>query len=101
MTDKRTWQKLETKVAKSLKGKRNPLSGRSSRHTAGDVIHDNFYVECKLREKMAVWSFFREAEEKAKKEGKIPLLILKEKNKHGELIALRLSDFTALLDSEK
>jgi hypothetical protein len=34
-------------------------------------------------------------------EGKTPLLILKEKNKKGELAVLRLSDFITLIDLAK
>ena len=37
-------------------------------------------------------------EEQAKLEGKTPVLILKEKNKKGELVVLRLSDFVELVD---
>ncbi|MGB7002516.1 MAG: hypothetical protein WBE22_11045 [Halobacteriota archaeon] len=39
-------------------------------------------------------------EEQAKLEGKTPVLILKEKNKKGELVVLRLSDFVELVDIE-
>jgi len=67
----------------------------------GDVIHPSLYVECKLRKRIATWSLFREVEKQAKLEGKTPLLILKEKNKKGELAVLRLSDFVELLDTAK
>ena len=100
MTHRRTWQKLETKTAKLLKGERNPLSGENSKHTSGDVIHPSLYVECKLRKRIATWSLFREVEEQAKLEGKTPVLILKEKNKKGELVVLRLSDFVELVDMD-
>lgn len=100
MTHRRTWQKLETKTAKLLKGERNPLSGKDSKHTSGDVIHPSLYVECKLKKRIATWSLFREVEEQAKLEGKTPVLILKEKNKKGELAVLRLSDFVELVDRD-
>ena len=100
MTHRRTWQKLETKTAKLLKGERNPLSGKDSKHTSGDVIHPSLYVECKLKKRIATWSLFREVEEQAKLEGKTPVLILKEKNKKGELAVLRLSDLVELVDIE-
>lgn len=100
MTHRRTWQKLETKTAKLLKGERNPLSGENSKHTSGDVIHPSLYVECKLKKRIATWSLFREVEEQAKLEGKTPVLILKEKNKKGELAVLRLSDFVELVDRD-
>jgi hypothetical protein len=100
MTHRRTWQKLETKTAKLLKGERNPLSGENSKHTSGDVIHPSLYVECKLKKRIATWSLFREVEEQAKLEGKTPVLILKEKNKKGELAVLRLSDLVELVDRD-
>ena len=39
-------------------------------------------------------------EEQAKLEGKTPVLILKEKNKNGELAVLRFSDLVELVDVE-
>ena len=101
MTSRSTWKKLELKVAKMLGGQRNPLSGSASKHTSGDIIHDKFYVECKYRAKFAVVSLFKEVEEKAKAENKVPLLVLKQKNLRGELVVLRLEDFVKLVGGEK
>ena len=97
MTSNNTWKHMERKVAKLLGGTRNPLSGGSSKHTRGDIIHSSLYVECKLRKKMAVWSLFREVEQLAKREAKMPIVILKEKNKKGELAVVRLTDLAQLL----
>lgn len=101
MTANGTWKSLERKVAKLLGGTRTPLSGGSSKHTRGDVIHPDFYVECKLRKRMAVWSLFRETEILAKREGKMPVVVLKEKGKKGELVVLRLTDFVELIKKEE
>jgi hypothetical protein len=77
------------------------LSGSLSRHTAGDVIHDKFYVECKYRADIrgfnALKLFKEEVEPRAKTEGKIPLLVVKEKGKRGELVVLRFEDFIKLI----
>ena len=100
-TSNGTWKALERKVAKLLGGARNPLSGGASRHTRGDVIHDTLYVECKLRKRMAAWSLFRETEILAKREGKMPVVVLKEKGKKGELVVLRLTDFVELIKNAK
>jgi hypothetical protein len=93
VTARETWKKFERKVAKKIGGVRTPLSGSHSRHTSGDVIHDVFYVECKYRKNFAVVSLFDEVREKAKKEKKIPMLVLKQKNRHGELVVMDLNDF--------
>lgn len=97
MTSRSTWKGLERKAAKKLGGTRNPLSGRESLHTSGDVIHKDLYVECKLRAQWSVLSLYREVKEEAKKEGKIPILVLKEKGKHGELVVLGMEDFKKLV----
>ena len=97
MTARETWKKFERKVAKKLGGVRNPLSGSHSRHTSGDVIHDKFYVECKYREKFSIVSLYDEVREKARKEGKIPLLVIKQKNRKGELVVVDLDEFVKML----
>jgi hypothetical protein len=85
-----------------LGGQRTPLSGSLSRHTAGDVIHPIFYVECKYRDSLsrinALRVFREEVEPRAKAEGKIPLLVVKEKGKRGELVVLRFEDFVRLIE---
>ena len=100
MTSRDTWKKFERKVAKKLGGVRTPLSGSHSRHTSGDVIHDRFYVECKYRSRFAVASIFDEVKKKAKMEGKIPILVLKQRNRRGELVVLDLDDFVGLIGGD-
>jgi len=100
MTDK-NWKRMERRVAKKLGGKRNPLSGSMSRHTAGDVIHDRFYVECKYRKNFSIYKWFDDVKKKASRERKIPALVLKEKNRHGELVVLQLDDFSGLVSENK
>jgi hypothetical protein len=100
-TSDSTWKALERKVAKLLGGVRNPLSGGAGRHTRGDVIHPTLYVECKLRQSLSIWSWFKDTAEKAKVEGKIPILVIKEKSKKGELVVLDIKDFVALTKERK
>jgi len=96
MTARETWKKFERKVAKKLGGFRTPLSGSNSRITSGDVVHPCYYVECKYRSKFYVFSLFDDVRAKAKKEGKVPLLVLKEKNRRGELVVMDLDDFVRM-----
>jgi hypothetical protein len=96
MTDKRgNWKGLERKTAKKLDGERVICSGVRGE---GDVITKKFYVECKMRKKFACWEWFRKAKEQAKKEGKIPLLVIKMRGKKGELAIVDFSDFCALVE---
>ena len=50
MPDK-AWKKRERDVANYFNGKRTPLSGGNGKVTRADVIHDDLFIECKLRAK--------------------------------------------------
>ena len=81
----KSWKKLEQKVARMRETERTPLSGGNSRQTRSDTLDDTFYIECKLRKEPAIWNLYGQVEELAKKENKIPVLVIKKKGKHGEL----------------
>lgn len=81
MPDK-PWKRAERMGANAIGGRRNPLSGGSSRHTRGDAIHPVIYLEMKYRQRFAVVSQMREEEEKAKKEGKIAVLGFQQRGLH-------------------
>jgi len=100
-TNNSTWKGMERKVAKLFGGLRNPLSGGSGRHTRGDVIHPYFYIECKLRQKLSIWAWFKDTADKAKKEQKIPILVIKEKGKKSELVVLDIKDFVESIKKVK
>ena len=101
MTSNNTWKNMERKVAKLLGGVRNPLSGGTGRHTRGDIIHPTLYVECKLRQKLSIWAWYKDTEMKAKVEHKMPLLVIKEKGKKSELVVLDIKDFVELIGEKK
>jgi len=81
----KTWKRLEQKVARMRGTERTPLSGRNSKQTRSDTLDDTFFIECKLRKDPAVWNLYERIEELAKKENKIPVLVIKKKGRHGEL----------------
>ena len=81
----KSWKKLEQKVARMRETERTPLSGGNSRQTRSDTLDDTFFIECKLRKDPAVWNLYEQVEELAKKENKLPVLVIKKKGKHGEL----------------
>jgi len=72
---------------------RTPLSGSNSRHeTESDSLSEVMYIECKRRKRMAIWTLFQDTENKAKSEGKIPLVALKETGRRGYLFVIRPED---------
>jgi len=83
-----TWKAFELKIAKALGGQRNPLSGKNSKHTAGDVIHPELYVEVKLKSRIPFWNDWTKAKENAKKEGKFPILVFRKKGETGAVAML-------------
>ena len=82
----KSWKKLEQKVARMRETERTPLSGGNSRQTRSDTLDNTFFIECKLRKDPAVWNLYEQVEELAKKENKIPVLVIKKKGKHGDFV---------------
>lgn len=85
MADK-LWKAFERWVGKNIfdGAKRNPGSGRVNRDDKGDprpgdIIHPNYQIECKCYSKIAVFRWWDKLKEEAKKTGKIPILIMREK----------------------
>ena len=95
MPDK-AWKQRERDVAHFFSGQRNPLSGRNSKHTAADVIHEKLFIECKLRKKHTVISLWDETKALADQEGKTPVVVLCERNRPGFWIMVRSEDFLKL-----
>ena len=93
MTDK-AWKQRERDVADFFHGQRNPLSGRNSKHTAADVIHEQLFIECKLRKKHTAVSLWDEVKTLAEREGKTPVVVLAEKNRPGFWILVHNEDFS-------
>ncbi|MGC9146120.1 MAG: hypothetical protein ACP5GS_08465 [Nitrososphaeria archaeon] len=98
MPDK-TWKKVERRVAKMFGTERNPLSGRNSRHTMADVIHDSLYIEVKHRSRIPFYRVWLDVVEKAKQEGKAPVLILHSKGSD-KYIAMVDAEYLARLVHE-
>ncbi len=93
MTARRTWKRRESEVADFFPGVRNPLSGRNSKHTAADVVHERLFIECKLSRKHSVVNLWDETKALADKEGKAPVVVLCEKNRRGFWIMVHSEDF--------
>lgn len=94
----KTWKAVERRVAKYWGTERTPFSGSNSKITASDSLHKNLFIETKLRTKWSIFTLYNEVEEKAKKEGKIPVLCLHEKNKHGFLIVIKNENLDKIIE---
>ncbi len=94
------WKDFERVVAGFFGTFRTPLSGRASRHTAGDVIHKDYLIECKYRKKLSLFTLWRRTKALAKKEGKIPILAFKEKGKEGWIFAVHVEDLIKIAERE-
>lgn len=96
-TSKSCWKGFERIVASFFGTRRVPLSGSNSGHnTNSDSMHPEIYIECKVREKFSIWSLFKDTEEKAKVEKKVPVVALKQKGEQGYLLLIRPEDLEKL-----
>jgi hypothetical protein len=88
----RNWKEVERRIARELGGERVGILGRE------DVRHDRYSVEVKTRLELPAFlkGAYGQAQSNAA-EGKVPLLVLKEKGKRFAdcLVILRFADFPA------
>lgn len=88
-----TWKAIERKVAAFFGVDRTPLSGGNSKHTASDTLHQGLFVEVKYRVTHSAVTLWRKTHLQARKEGKIPVVCLSEKNKPGFWVLCHSNDF--------
>ncbi len=100
MTDRSTWKKLESRIAHKFGTERTPLSGGNSRITQSDTLSSRYFIEIKLRATLPFWKEFLDAKQKAKKEGKRPLLAFHKKGYKGVIIMLDLDDFLEIEEGD-
>ena len=97
MTHRGTWKAMERRVAARFGTKRTALSGSNGGVSASDSMHPRIFVECKYRQKHATYQLWLETFEKAKKENKTPVVVLKEKGRKGELYVVHGDDLETVL----
>ena len=101
-TSSSSWKSFERVVASFFGTKRVPLSGSNSGHgTNSDSLHPKVYIECKVRGKISLWSLFSDTENKAKVEGKVPVVAIKQKGERGYLLVMRPEDMEKLVEIRK
>ena len=88
----KAWKKSERDVASYFNGTRKPLSGGNGKVTRADVIHEDLFIECKLRAKHSAIKLWDETKVLADKEKKTPVIALCEKNRPGFWVMVHSSD---------
>ena len=98
MPTRPNWKFAEDRLARLFGTVRRPLSGRSSRSGGSDdAMHESLYLENKYRKKHSLWTLFREVREKARREGRTPVIGLQEKDAKGILLVIHSNDLEHVL----
>lgn len=94
-THRRTWQRVEERVAAFFACRRAVLSGSSGRDdaTCSDSTHPTLFVEAKLRDRHTTRTLHDATCTLARKERKTPVLALADKNRPGFLVVVHSEDF--------
>lgn len=94
------WKQFERDVARIFGARRNPLSGRNNAGRSGDVISDEFEVECKLRNRISIFRWWEKVARDAEVSGKTPVLVMREKgNKRTVLVCVSQETLATMLRS--
>jgi hypothetical protein len=93
-TARRTWQVAEQAAAALFGARRKPGSGSGGRddETASDSVHERLYIETKLRHRHTARSLHDETREAAKREGKVAVVVLRDKGRVGQLVCVHSDD---------
>jgi len=102
MTHRRTWQKREQAIAERFGARRNRGSGSSGRSdlSRSDSTHERLYLECKLRAKHAAVTLWDDTADKARAEGKVPVVALVEKGRPGYWLVVHIDDLQEVAGEE-
>ena len=98
MADK-AWKQAERRAAALLGTRRTPLSGGNSGGTRSDTSHPTLFLEVKQRTRHAVWAVYVDAKDKAKREQKIPVVVLDQKRSPGSLWCVHSDDLVAFANA--
>ena len=95
----KTWKVVERRIARYLGTERTPLSGGNGRQTRSDTLHFRLYCEVKHGSSCPKsWSAIRklwdDTSQKARVEGKIPVVILHRKG------ARNIEDYDCYIHSD-
>src|SRR5262245_28898632 len=97
-THRTSWKRRERNAASLFGAQRQVLSdscGRGER-SRSDTNHDRLFIETKLRASSSVRSLCEKTRELARRESKVPVLMLYAKGKPGGLIVVHENDLAAV-----
>lgn len=97
-THRSTWKRRERQAARLFGAERQPGSGSGGRadQTRSDSTHPKLFIESKLRASSSVRTLWEKTNALARREGKVPVLMLYAKGKTGGLIVCHESDLAAV-----
>lgn len=97
-THRSTWKRRERDGAGLFGARRQLGSGSGGRadQTRSDSTHERLYIETKLRASSAVRSLWEDTRDRARREGKTPVLVLFAKGKPGGLIVVHQGDLATV-----
>ena len=93
MSDK-AWKNEERTVARMFGTERALMKGTEEK---SDIISDLFMVDVKLRKRWNVQSWYRELRQASRKQGKIPILTVREPGKRLRLAVLDLDYLISIM----
>jgi hypothetical protein len=87
-THRSTWKRREREAARRFGAERQPGSGSCGdpSRSRSDSTHDRLYIETKLRASSSVRTLWEKTAALARREGKVPVLMLYAKGKVGGLV---------------
>jgi hypothetical protein len=94
------WKSLERQAAKYFGCLRQVLSGSSNRpdRSSSDSTHDRLFIEAKYRAKHAVVKLWKQTSDHAKREGKTPVVVVKQHRQKGFLLVVHCDDLAYVWD---
>ena len=97
MSVHRSWKKAERRIASYLGTTRTPLSGGNGKQTRSDTLHPAIFVEIKQKQRHTTYTLYRNTKALARKERKVPLVVLDEIRAPGQLLVIHSADMPALI----
>lgn len=97
-THRNTWKAAERRIAASFGARRQIGSGSLGRddRSSSDSTHETLYIEAKYRKRHTAVALHDDTAKKAKKEGKIPVVVMVEKNRPGTWLLIKQENLPAI-----
>jgi len=89
----KAWKQMERNIAKKFGTERSGYEqSKKKRNTSSDTLHPRLYIECKRTKRVHLWTLWDRTQTEARRERKIPLLVLKHPDLASSLLVCRLRD---------